>query len=232
MNTLTSVTCLSALLSASIPGQTVERGKTSAAEARPSPLEQEVQHYVLTDRSLIDGLAELSQSAGVRLNLGIEEILRERLQSPRDRSAKISLHLEHASLRDILNALCDSDPRYAWSTDGFSINVYPRARADDKSDLLNFQIQRIELNAVPDPDQALTPLSKLFPGEQVGYMQFGGDNSYSEPWTVAFEHLTVRQLMDRITEHIGPHAMWSWQGGKDGRMFTFLRGGFHTDQSQ
>jgi hypothetical protein len=232
MNTLTTITCLSALFSASILGQTAPRTASRAAGADLSPLDQEVQRFDLANGSLIDGLAELSQDRSVQLHLGIEEMLRGRLQSPRDRSAKFSLHLEHRTVRDILNALCDSDPRYLWSMDGSSINVYPRSRAEDKTDLLNFPVERIELSGIPDPDEALTPLSKLFPNEQVGYMQIGGSNEYDAPWTVTFEHLTVRQLMNRITEHIGPRAMWSWQGGKDGRLFTFLRGGFHTDQSQ
>jgi hypothetical protein len=39
--------------------------------------------------------------------------------------------------------------------------------------LLNFQLAQIKLAGVPDPGQALTPLSKQFPDEQVGYMSMG-----------------------------------------------------------
>jgi hypothetical protein len=191
-----------------------------------------VSHYELTDGGLIDGLAELSQNRSVQLHLGIEESLRERLQSPRDRSVKFTLVLEHRTVREILNALCDSDARYMWSTDGASINVYPRTRAGDPTDLLNFRIERIDLTDIPDPFEALTPLSKLFPEKQVGYMQVGGDPSYADAWTVTFEHLTVRELINRLAEHIGPRTSWTWQGGKDGRMFAFFNGGFHSRQSQ
>lgn len=196
------------------------------------PLDQEVPHYELTNGSIVDGLAELSHNRSVQLHLGIEEILRERLQSPLDRSVRFSVVLEHKSVRDILNALCAYDARYTWSTDGQTINVYPQARVSDSTDLLNFRIERIELAEIPDPDQALTPLSKLFPGEEIGYMQLGGEAAYDAPWTVTFENLTARQFMNRIAEHIGPRTIWRWQGGKDARVFGFARGGFETRQTQ
>jgi hypothetical protein len=94
---------------------------------------------------------------------------------------------------------------------------------------LNLRIDKIIVNGIPDPDQALTPLSKLFPEQQVGYAGSGlGENTYAEPWTAVFDHLTVRQFIDRIAEHMGPRTSWVWQGGKNERMFTFLKGGFHT----
>jgi hypothetical protein len=81
---------------------------------------------------------------------------------------------------------------------------------------------------IQDPDQALTVLSRQYPDEQVGYMQAGGNISYTEAWTVSFEGLTVRQFVNRLAEHIGPESSWVWQGGRDERMFTFNRGGFQT----
>ena len=119
-------------------------------------------------------------------------------------------------MRNILNALCAADPRYAWSIEGATIDIYPKNQIGDKADFLNFQIERIRLEEVPDPDQALTPLDKIFPGI-VGYMQIGGDNRYAEPWTITFEHLTVRQFANRIAEHMGSNTSWTWQGGKTGR---------------
>jgi len=228
MNPLTAIACLSALLSAGSSGLVIP----GAGEADFALLDQEVPRYELTDGSLVDGLAELSRIRTLRLHLGIEEILRERLQGPSDRSVRFSLVLEHKSVRDILNTLCGWDARYTWSTDGASINVYPWARTYDRTDLLNFEIERIELRGIPDPYQALTPLVKLFPEEPIGYMQSGGDSSYQSPWTVTFEHLTVRQLANRIAEHMGQRTAWIWQGGKDCRMFTFLRGGFHTGSAE
>jgi len=226
MNKLIASACLSAALCLPTLAQKPE-GQSTSSLAAP-PLDQEVSAFELKDGSIIDGLAELSRNPDLRLHLGIEEVLREKLATPRDRTVHFSLRLDHKSVREILTALCESDPRYAWSVDGSTIDVFPRARAADGTNLLNFRISEIHLIDAPDPDQALTPLSKEFPSEQIGYMHMGGDDSYSVPWNAVFQNCTVRQFMNRITERIGPVSSWIWQGGKDSRMFTFVSSGFYT----
>ena len=127
-------------------------------------------------------------------------------------------------MREILDALCESDARYVWSSDSLSINVYPKASVGNATYLPNHELERISLNNITDPDQALTPLSKLMPNEQVGYMGFG-DIQYERPWTVTFEHITVRRMINRLAEHLGPQSLWIWQGSRSERMFTFLKWG-------
>lgn len=197
--------------------------------ARP-PLDVKVHRFDITDAILRDGLSELSLKDVDGLHLGFEEIIRNKMEDdPKTLSVHFSLHLEDKTVREIIQALCEADTRHTWSGDAASINVYPFGARDDPSYLLNLRIDRIAVNAIPDPDQALTPLSKLLQGQQVGYFGPGlGDNSYAEPWTATFEHLTVRQFIDRIAEHMGPRTSWIWQGGNGERMFTFLKGGFHT----
>jgi hypothetical protein len=227
MNTTVTAAILSALMCVSSPGQALQ----SAAVAKNPPLDRPVQFFELKDGSLVDALAELSSNSIVGLHLGIEEIVREKLSDPRDKSVRFSLHLENKTVREILDTICQLDIRYTWSTDGSSIDVYPRASIDDPLDLLNLRLEKIMISNIPDPDQALTPLARQLPREQVGYIQMGGENAYTEPWTATFEHLTVRQFINRIAEHAGSRSSWVWQGGKDSRMFTFLKGGFHTDHS-
>ena len=196
-------------------------------------LEATIEHFDVEDAILRDGLSALSLRNVEGLHLGFEEIIRDRIQDdPRASAPHFSLHLESSTVREILDALCKSDPRYTWSEDGGSINVYPRALRDDTSYLFNLRIGRIVISGIPDPDQALTPLSRLFPEQQIGYFGPGlGDNSYREPWTAVFERLTVRQFIDRIAEHMGPQTSWVWEGGRNERMFTFLKGGFNTQHS-
>jgi hypothetical protein len=195
-----------------------------------SPLEEAVDRFDVSDAILRDGLSELSLKGIEGLHLGFEEIIRDKIQDdPRAVSSHFSLHLERKKVRQIINALCESDGRYTWSEDGASVNVYPQAAKGDPSYLFNVRIERIDLKAVPGPDQALTPLSKLLPDQQIGYFGPGlGDNTYAQPWTAIFEHVTVRQFIDRIAEHMGPQTSWVWEGGKQERMFTFLRGGFNS----
>ena len=117
------------------------------------------------------------------------------------------------------------------SEDGATINIYPRVTTDDMSYLFNLRVDKITLTDISDPNQALTPLSKKFPEQQVGYAGPAlGDNTYAKPWTIVLESLTVRQFIGRIAEHMGTQTSWVWQGGMCERMFTFLKGGFHTSR--
>lgn len=195
-------------------------------------LQTRVVHFEVSDAILRDGLSKLSLANVEGLHLGFEEIIRDRIQDdPSAASPHFSLRLEGRTVREILDALCKSDPRYTWSEDEDSINVYPRASKDDSSYLFNLKIDRIAVSDIPDPDQGLTPLSILFPEQQVGYFGAGlGDNRYAKPWTSSFERLTVRQFINRIAEHMGPQTSWVWQGGRNERMFTFLKGGFRTSR--
>lgn len=206
-------------------------GRTAANQgdipAHP-PLEQIVPDFAVEDGALIDGIAELSFIPNLELHIGFEEIIRERIMAPRDRSIRFSVHLLNKTVRQILDKLCQFDDRYTWSTDGLSVNVYPRASVNDSSYLLTLPLDRVVLKDTPDPDQAVSTLHWLLPGQQIGYMQMGGENEYKAPWTFTFEHLSVRQFVNRIAEHMGPHTSWVWQGGRNERMFTFLKGGFIT----
>ena len=204
------------------------RGDQSAATLATPPLDGRVAEFEFKDSTLIDGIAELSSKPIGGLHLGIEQILREKMSDPEDQSVQFSLHLENKTVREALDTLCGLDTRYTWSTDGPSINIYPRATIGDYSYLLNLQLERITLTDIPDPDKVFAPLYILLPKEQLGYFQLGGDIGYAKPWSVTFEHLTVRQLINRVAEHLGPRSSWIFHGSKDERLLTFQKGAFHT----
>ena len=193
-------------------------------------LNQAIKKFEINDAIMRDGVAQLSSTEITGLHLGFEEVVRDGINiDPRSTETHFSLKLDKTTVQQVLNSLCDSDSRYTWSVNGLSIDIYPKRVAADRSYLFNRKIKRINLAGVPDPNHALTPLSHLLPDEQIGYMGIGlGDNTYAEPWTVSFEHVRVRQLINRLAEHLGPRGSWVWQGGKDERMFTFATGSFHT----
>jgi hypothetical protein len=221
-----------AFLSVFALGQVLPRAQSNSAHVGP-PLDYRVEHFDLSDAILRDGVAELGSNPVDGLHLGLEEVLRGKIQEdPRTASPHFSLHLRDKTVREILDAICGSDSRYIWSVDGASVNIYPRSAIADPSYLPNFRLNKMALMRITDPDLALPAIGQQYPDEQIGYMQAGGNISYVEPWTVSFEQLTVRQFVNRLAEHIGPRSSWIWQGGRDERMFTFQRGGFHTSATQ
>lgn len=189
----------------------------AAAQAEPdinSVLDHKVAVFDLTDATVIDGLSHLSAEPISGLHLGIEEILRAKWSDLPNPSVKFSLKLQNATVRGILDALCERDIRYQWSTDGATIEVIPRDSVGDTTLFLNRKIPQLELSGVPDPYQALTPLARLLPDEQLGYAGVGGDSSYGQAWTTRFEDVTVRQFINRISEHIGPRGGWILSGSR------------------
>lgn len=197
-----------------------------AKEVRASlPLDFKIEHFDAVDAILRDAVHELGLKNVEGLHLGMEELIRENInQDPRTLNPHFSLHLEGKTVRQILDQLCQSDSRYTWSVDGASVNIYPVAIIGDPSYLLNLPIRSIEVKDIPDPDQGLTPLWKLFPQLQIGYSGRGlASNQYTESWTGTFENLTVRQFIDRLAEHMGPRTSWIWQGGRNERLFTFWK---------
>lgn len=205
---------------------TYARGAQLPTPRPVPPLDAVIERFELKDATLVEAISQLSLEPITRLHIGLEEVLRSKLQDPRDRSVQFSASLDHRTVRQILDGLCKLDSRYTWSSEGQSINVYPRATIGDESYLLNLTLNAIALDEIPDPQQGLTPLARLLPGQQIGYAQIGGDSDYTKAWSAVFNHLTVRQFINRLAEHMSPRTAWIWQGGKDSRMFGFFKNGF------
>jgi hypothetical protein len=189
-------------------------------------LSYKVGHFDLADATLLDALSKLSFEPITGLHLGIEEIIRGKGSEPTDRSVRFSLNLHDVTVRDILDALCKSDDRYTWSADGPSVNVYPRQIIGNSSDLLNRELGSIAFKNINGPSDALTTLMKLLPDEQLGYAGIGVNNDYPRPWSAVFNRLTVRQLMNRLSEHSGPRGGWIWSGSIGQRFFAYFEHGF------
>lgn len=208
----------------------------AAAQVEPdiqSVLDHRVAVFSLTDATVIDGLSKLSAEPISGLHLGIEDILQAELSDLPTSSVRFSLKMQNATVQRILDALCEWDNRYQWSVDGATINVFPRDSLSDTRLFLNKKMSKLELRAVSSADQALTPLARLMPDESLGVAGVGPglDSSYPQPWTTIFEDVTVRQFINRISEHIGPRGGWILNGPKEQRMFAFFKLGFHFSSS-
>jgi hypothetical protein len=191
-----------------------------------SALNSRVAQFELTDATIIDGLSKLSDESITGLHVGIEEIIQDKASEHTDRSVRFSVSLHNVSVRDIVDTLCKSDRRYTWSIDGGTVNIYPRETVGNSSYLLNRELDLITLRNINEPSDALTSLMKLLPGEQLGCAQVGLYNRYPKPWSTAFSNLTVRQLMNRLSEHDGPRGGWIWSGSQGQRFFAYFERGF------
>lgn len=183
--------------------------------------------FDLTKRTLPEGLEELA-SGPAPFAFGFENILKKKYKDPPVLDVRFSLQLHDKTVREVLDALCRADPRYTWSINESTINVYPLATVDNPSYLLNRELRTLRIEGITQTDQGLFAIARQLPPptEQVAEVQFGGGGGLylPEPWTAVSENLTVRQAVNRLAAHIGPHGSWIFYGSEEFREFAFLKG--------
>jgi len=188
-------------------------------------LETTVPEFELHDGTVLDGLWKLARGP-VEFGFGFEKVLKTNLSDPEIPDPRFNLHIRDKPLREVLDALCDADPRYMWSNDGATVNFYPRAIVNDSSYLLNRRFQKFDLKGATEVQDGLLAIARqLSPPtvEQIAQAQLGGDDPYPpEPWTLILENVTVRQVVNRLAAHGGPRGIWIFGGSKDFRAFGFF----------
>src|SRR5271156_4495579 len=120
------------------------------------PLNYRLSVFQVKDMGIIDAISQLSSEPIEGLQLGVEEVLRERVQDPAPQDPHFSLLLRTNTVKEILDVICSYDNRYMWSQDGRTINVYPKVTVDDRSYLLNRTLKYIGVSAIPNPEAGLT----------------------------------------------------------------------------
>jgi len=187
-------------------------------------LNTKVPEFEMSRENLLDGLRKLAHSPEP-FGFGFEIPLKRIFADPDIEDHRFDLRLQNKTIREILDALCEADPRYTWSTAEGTVNVFPRAIVNDDRYLLNRKLDKFELKNATNVDDGLFAISQQLPlpFEQVAHMQFGGDDRYPpEPWTVAYQNLTVRQVVNRLAAHGGACGQWTFGGGMDFRAFAFF----------
>lgn len=187
-------------------------------------LDTNVPEFEVRGQTLVDALWKLAR-APAPFAFGFEELLKKSLANPDIQDLRFSLQLKNKTVREVLDALCQEDRRFTWSMDGATVNVFPRAIIDDSSYLLNRKLERFELKNATNVENGLLAIVRQLPPpvEQVTHSQVGGADPYPpEPWTVTFQNLTVRQVVNRLALHGGPCGIWIFGGAEDFRSFGFF----------
>jgi hypothetical protein len=201
-----------------------ERQSTRQDETADKFLNAKVAEFHMHGQTLVDGLWELDRGA-VAFAFGFEGVLKRKLTDPDVQDVRFDLDVKNKTVREIFDALCQADPRFTWSVDEATVNIYPRAIVNNHSYLLNRKLESFELKNATDVDDGLLAIAHQLPPpvEQVAHAQVGGDDPYPPvPWTVTYHNLTVRQVVNRLTLHGGPCGIWIFGGSADFRAFGFF----------
>ena len=187
-------------------------------------LDIKVKHFEVLDETIVDALWKLARGPAP-FAFGFEKVLKKRLSDPDIPDTRFILELSDKSIGEILEALCVADPRYTWSRDGVTVNIFPKDVVGDSTYLLNRKLAKFELNNATDVQNGLLAIVRQLPPptEQIAEAQAGGGDPYPrEPWTVTFENLTVRQIVNRLASRGGACGTWIFGGAQDFRAFGFF----------
>jgi hypothetical protein len=224
-NALKRIALLLALLLTAVRSGGVEAQQPNGQGAPVDKfLNTNVPEFEMSGENLLDGLRKLAHSPAP-FGFGFEIPLKRRFADPDIEDYRFDLRLQNKTIREILDALCEADPPYTWSTDEGTVNVFPRAIINDDQYLLNRKLDKFELKNATKVDDGLFAIAHQLspPFEQVAHMQFGGDDRYPpEPWTVAYQNVTVRQVVNRLATHGGACGQWTFGGAMDFRAFAFF----------
>ncbi len=201
-------------------------GQESTAQLSPADkfLDTMVSEFEMRKQTLLDGLWKLAKGPAP-FAFGFEDVLKKSSAESGVQDPTLNVKLKNKTVREILDALCQTDSRFTWSMDGATVNVFPRGAVNDHSYLLNRTLETFELENATDVENGLLAIVHQLPPpiEQVAHAQVGGADPYpAEPWTVTYHNLTVRQAVNRLALHGGPCGIWVFGGSNDFRTFGFF----------
>jgi hypothetical protein len=196
-------------------------------------LDVKIPEFKMHNETLLDGLWRLVRIPAP-FRFGFEDLLKNRVMDPDIPGLGLNVTLTNKTYREILDALCQADPRFTWTVDEETVDVFPRAAVNDHSYLLNRKMAKFELKGATGVDDGLLAIVHQLPGprEQIAHVQMSGDDRYPpQPWTASFQDLTVRQVVNRLAAHGGACGVWTFGGSLDFRRFAFFNSADCTKKS-
>jgi len=182
----------------------------SGLKAQPSPRKQidPFNRYIpaiqLSQQTIFEAFAKVYESSGI-----VVSVERTLGNTKAEEDRKFTASIRGGTVSTVLNEICALDQRYAWSRDGNMVNVYPWKVVGDQNYLFNRRIPIFNLNAASEADSAAIQAVDELPGQRSQLIVLGtGGTSFNKPWTVSLKGLTLRQALNRISEHLCPSCGW------------------------
>jgi hypothetical protein len=175
----------------------------------------------LEGQSVLAGIATVTRSVG--LPLSVEYPLPEKISQPGPQLRTITATVGPGTVSQVLDALCNLDPTFAWLRTGNMVNVVARSLANDPRFFLNRKIDELTLENVRTASDAVFKTVAQLPGplEQIAVHPIGMSLDFAKPWTVRLKDVTVREVLDQIAQQFGPSYGWQLYGAQNFRMITF-----------
>jgi hypothetical protein len=189
--------------------------------ASDDPFARQVPSFHLTDQSVIDGVAMLSQFTDIAF--AVEFPLGGTISAPAPTPATVNAMVGPTTLGSALDRLCELDRKFSWRRIGNTAHIFPQAMEQDPTYLFNRKIDLLSFKDEPGAQEAVFhAVAQLAgPKQQIAVLQSGPPLGFSQPWTAKFKDITLREAFDKIAQQLGPTYGWQFGGAADFRVVTF-----------
>jgi hypothetical protein len=124
-------------------------------------LKQPIEEYDVRDAEIVVALRHLHDLVGDRVVFGLERVAHRAEDTA---ETKITIHIEHGTLGEVLKQICDQDPRYQFSDEGSGvINIRPGTEAPQSATVLDLPLVGVEFRVREWPGTVIGRLPDFVP---------------------------------------------------------------------
>jgi hypothetical protein len=125
-----------------------------------SVLSARVASFQVNNANMEEALHSLRQANLNRILIGFEKVAHR----PGEKGKEISLSMANATVAEILEALCQRDPDYAYeSVEDALIHVYPKNGQSDPPGLLEIKVKSFSVKGKMTPAAVIARIGELAP---------------------------------------------------------------------
>ncbi len=191
----------------------------SASPATQDPLQRKVESLALQGEYFVDGIAKLNS---LEKDVGFTiEFLSGTKNSPPHPDPMLTARVADATVRDVLNWLCQLDPRYTWKRDGNMVNFIPRDALRDPNYLFNRILPSLSFVKLLRATDGLEPIFKPICKTGESVISLTDPGNFSKPWSAEFQTISVRDALDRLATQLGPGHGWMVYGNHQTKIISF-----------
>lgn len=186
-------------------------------EATADLLQQPIQELSLKNQYFMDGIVKLDTLVS-GLGFSVEYILPPPA-APRPIDPKFTDTITGVSLAEALDWLCKLDPRYTWSRDGTTINIFPRASQEEKNYYFTRKLSNLVFREERNAYDAIPKVFKPISSPKEAVIKWTGVRDYQTPLSATFTNITVRGALNRLIQHVSPTEGWMVTGNQEVMLF-------------
>ncbi|HXM94367.1 MAG TPA: hypothetical protein VOA64_08960 [Candidatus Dormibacteraeota bacterium] len=213
-------------------GLLTPRGQGPTNREQLPILSERVGSFHIENGTMEEGLRTLRQTNKTRILIGLEKVAHRQ----NEKEKTLSLSLSGATVDEILNGLCQQDPRYTYQiASGLLIHVYPKNGLSDPAGLLSLRVSRFSIANRVSPAAVIQRIGELAP-ELASYMsnqqaEYYAQHALSPPGSpgaymsgnmdpqihLDLHDVTVREILNAVvlySQQLNEQTSADWTGNK------------------